>query len=298
MTDDKGTHKSAKFRWVLLILFIIALVAVFLLIYREPVRAQELNAIAQKKVDASIEFLRAAGVKSEAKIVGMMSNLPEVAKLANSEGEPVIFFDGKEAHILTLAQIAASSDNPAKVLADIKRKIQSQIQDLQPRSTLVVEYYLPDATAHVLLSSDATHSAGVFSDMSRLLSAAHPANEVSIKPDGFRSACRFRELTKNIFGNTAESVQICTETQCARTVPRDCRIYAKDTHAWLFGAVSFDPDTLPEPGYSYGKFCKGEGYYKWSVAFDGLKIFGYDASIPGLGQSGSGTISSETSCGN
>lgn len=293
---ENGSEKSK--RWPIIILaFLGVLLLLLLVFYRSAAEAQEDFDVVNEKISVSISNLRAIGVEADVKFLGPLSELPEFVLQMKSPEEPVIYFDGQELHISTVAEMAERSGNYEGFLQSISQEIDAALAELSAGDIWAVEYYFAGQTAHVVLSEDTARSRGVFSDMSRIAFQSIYPNGNSEQAVELSSACSRKVLTRNIFGQDAETVRVCVEAQCQARAPKSCQIYDKSWNAWYFGKVEFVPPDQPESGNIYGALCRGRGYYNWSVSFAGLELFGYQAQVEGLAMASSGHVTSETICG-
>lgn len=288
-------EKTSKKKWPLAIIaFIVVLVIMLLLVFRSTAEAQAADSAINEKISVSVQNMRFVGLESSAKIIGRFEDRPDALDLIKSTGQPLFYFDGAELYFRTLEEAAAETEQPEEFIAGVQAQIEERAADLQNSDSWLVEYYVGGTVGYVLFSEDTVRSAGVLSDMSRIaFQSVYPNDHPN---QAMEQSCTFKGLTRNIFGQTAESVRLCVEAACQSRVPQSCNIYEKATRAWLFGSVSFNPDDLPESGQITGGMCQGRGYYRWSVGFQGLEIFGHSASIPGLEFSQRGTVTSIVDC--
>lgn len=296
MADEEKKAEGGK-RWsTKLVLFVIVLVVLILLFYRKPAEAQQNFEDAESLIDISIRNLRAVGINAEAKLVGPLSESPDFAGQMKSLEEPAIFFDGQEFRVLTVTQMAEASGDYDRFISTLSEEIDVAIADLPSEGAWAVEYYFMGQVAHVALTGGPEIARGVFSDMSRISIPGVTPNSRSQNGPQLSTACSRKVLTRNIFGQDAEWVRLCVEAQCTAAVPEACATYDKSWGSWFFGKVDFTPPDIPEAGEIIGDFCRGRGYYSWSVTFAGFELLGQSASVDGLTQAGGGHIYSETTC--
>lgn len=295
--SDKKDKSNTKKRWpITLLVFLVVLLVLLLLFYRSPAEAQESSEVVDEKVAVSLSNLRAVGIEADAKVIGPLSEFPDFVSKMKSPEEPALYFDGQEVHILSVAEMAERSGNYESFIQAVTDELDGALAELPAENTWAIEYYVQGRVAHIALTRDATLSRGVFSDMSRIAFQSVYPNGHPDQPVEPVSACSRKVLTRNIFGQDAEWVQICVEAGCQSRVPETCEIYDKSWNAWYFGIVEFVPPDRPEDGNIYGALCRGRGYYNWSVSFAGLRLFGYEAEIEGLARASSGHITSEAMC--
>lgn len=289
---------SGKWKWLTLFLFLVALAIVLLLFVRCSAEAQESgDSLASDLVETSIANIRAAGILAEAKVLGKVEEFPDIFERMSADDEVFFYSDGDKNHILTIAEAAELSSDAGAFLENFKERVESLSADFGASENWVVEYTIEDRSpTYVVMTDNGLNSVGTLANLSRIHFESQfpkfqrtPGNKVL--PD-----CAERVLTRNIFGQVAESVRVCVEAICNAGNPSPCEIVEKAKTEWFFGKVEFNPATQPEPGQTVGPLCKGRAYYTWSVEFLGLRIFGYDAEIPGLARANSGSLMSSVKC--
>lgn len=110
--------------------------------------------------------------------------------------------------------------------------------------------------------------------------------------------CHLKVLSRNIFGQAAESIEACTKVYCGRTSMDRCELDSVNTKAWHFGFVEYEPEKNPSQGSVVYNLCRTSVHYKWGVDIGGIrlgKIFG-EINLGNFGIAGSGNLNTETAC--
>lgn len=295
MGDDKKTIFGSKL--IKLIIFLVILIACFVLLYRTPGNAQELSKDAVEKIESSLWNLRSIGLNVEAKVLGSAKEFANYITLISSLNQPVLFFDGKNLHIARLKDFYYSGESILFAYSESLNDEDGRLAEVLNKDPYLVEYYFQNYSAYVLMAADGSQSVGIFSDLSRIKIDEISEDLLPGVVKELEQRCVEKVLTKNIWDNPAEWVRICTEAQCTVDRVDSCEIYEKASQAFVFGSVEFMPANVPESGKKFNNSCIGRAAYEWSVLLGEIKILGYEVAIGGFGLDGTGLVESTVYCG-
>lgn len=275
--------------FIIIIGIALGVVGAVLLLTRSEARAQE-RGVAEQLIDAVRENLEPFGIGFDFEFVGVVENVDEFAAQLTATEEAFFRIEKGQLITETMGALMAEAGNE-----DAQESIKSEMREGISDGDYIYRVYFEGASSRLTISPDGSTYSGAVARLSRLNVASfhQPPNPQAEESN----TCAIKVLTRNIFGQPAEQIEVCVRAYCTPPAVDGCEILTIEPRSWWFGRVFVDPESTPVDGTVYRYYCRGPVKYKWGVGLGAIRTSKYgDFEVENLRMGGQGTVMPEISC--